>query len=277
MTKIEKSGSSIESVIAAFRQEHKIKDWELKYEVIKRPRSGFLGLFASKTAILSFELPQIEDRVRLFLQMMLSKMGVSFELVKARKEGKNIYLEIKGLKEPGFLIGKNGFMLETIQYYLNRVYDADRRLSNIYLDSDGYKERKDQQFLKPFLPMINETRHSGKALTLNPMQSSQRRVIHQYVQKQKGLRTLTIGDGDEKRIVVFSSKLSEKDVLNQNGEKQGKSSSATFKKTAAKGKQKLPQEQKTHPNIEDKPKKPKYYPNRRPPKRGDQRKKTEES
>lgn len=279
MTKIKKSGTSVEAVIAAFRKEHKIQDWELKYEILKKPRAGFLGLFASKTAVLSFDVPESEDRVRLFLQLLLQKMGINFENIKTRKEGKTVHLEIKGSKDSGFLIGKNGSMLETLQYYLNRVFDSDRRISIIYLDSEGYKEKKDQYFLKPFLPLIQETRHSGKALTLDPMQSSQRRIIHQYVKRQKGLRTLTIGDGDKKRIVVFSTKLSEQEVLNQSGVKTGKTGVKTPRRPVPKKKNPAIQEKKSSAVKKDKPSgtKPKYYPNRRPPQRGEQGRKKEES
>mgnify|MGYP001285263822 CR=1 FL=1 len=222
MTKIEKTGSSIESVIAAFRREHNIKDWELRFDVIKKPSSGFLGLFAQKTAVLSFELPELQDRVAMFLDMLLNKMGVGFDKIKTKKEGKSIYLEVAGCKDPGFFIGKNGSMLETIQFFLNRVFEGDRRLESIYLDAEGYREKKDSQFLRPFLPMIAKVRGSGKSLTLDPMSASDRRVIHRHVEGQNGLRTLTIGEGDKKRIVIFSSKQSEKEVLSQMGVKPSK-------------------------------------------------------
>lgn len=215
MTKIEKTGSSVESVIAAFRREHNIKDWELKYDIIKKPSSGLFGLFAQKTAVLRFELPEIQDRVRLFLQMLLSKMGVAYDKVISNKEGKSVYVEVKGCKDPGFFIGKNGSMLETVQFFLNRVFEGDRSLESVYLDAEGYRERRDSQFLRPFLPLIAKVRGSGKALTLDPMPASDRRVIHRHIEGQNGLRTLTIGEGEKKRIVIFSSRQSEKEALSQ--------------------------------------------------------------
>jgi len=227
MTKIEKTGSSVESVIAAFRREHNIKDWELRYDILKKPSSGIFGLFAQKTAVLRFELPEIQDRVGFFLEMLLTKMGVAYDKIKTKKDGKSIYLEVTGCKDPGFFIGKNGSMLETIQFFLNRVFEVDRSFDSIYLDAEGYRERRDSQFMRPFLPMIAKVRGSGKPLTLDPMNAADRRVIHRHIEGQNGLRTLTLGEGEKKRIVIFSSKQSEKEVLSQTGGKASKASSGS--------------------------------------------------
>jgi hypothetical protein len=47
------------------------------------------------------------------------------------------------------------------------------------------------------------------------MNASDRRIIHRFVEKDKALKTLTLGEGDMKRIVVFSANQSEKEVLSQ--------------------------------------------------------------
>jgi spoIIIJ-associated protein len=117
--------------------------------------------------------------------------------------------------ETGFIIGKNGSMLETIQYLVNRVFEGDRKLERIYLDADGYRERRESQFLNKYLPQINKIKIHGKALTLEPMSPGERRIIHRHIERERGLRTLTIGEGEQKRIVIFSSKQRESEVLQQ--------------------------------------------------------------
>lgn len=215
MTKIEKTGSSVEELVSAFRNENKIKDWELKYDIIKKPSAGFLGLFASKTAVVSFELPTLGERAASFLDQLLKKMGIPFSKIESKTEGKTIFLEIKGSKDSGFLIGKNGSMLETLQYFLNRIYENDRNLERIYVDVEGYRERREAIFLRQFLPLIKKVREQGKPQTLEPMNASDRRVIHRHIERDRGLRTLTIGEGEKKRIVIFPAKQNESEVLDQ--------------------------------------------------------------
>jgi spoIIIJ-associated protein len=215
MKTIEKSGTSIEELIAAFRSEYRIKDWELKYDILKKPSAGFFGLFANKTAAVRFQLPDIGERAAFLLSQLLNKMGIPFDKVNPKMEGKTVYLEITGSKDSGFLIGKNGSMLETLQFYVNRVYENNRELDRVYIDVDGYRERREAQFLRQFLPIIKKVREQGKPQTLDPMNAADRRVIHRHIERDRGLRTLTIGEGEKKRIVIFSAKQSESEVLNQ--------------------------------------------------------------
>jgi len=215
MNTIDKSGLSVEDIIREFRLEHNIRDHELKYEIIKKPSKGIFGLFANKLALVRFQVPESSDRVRLFTETLLKKMGISYSSINSKMEGKTLYLTIEGIVETGFIIGKNGSMLETIQYLVNRVFEGDRKLERIYLDADGYRERRESQFLHKYLPQINKIKVHGKALTLEPMSPGERRIIHRHIERDKGLRTLTIGDGENKRIVIFSSKQKESEVLQQ--------------------------------------------------------------
>ncbi|MBP7205224.1 MAG: Jag N-terminal domain-containing protein [Candidatus Cloacimonetes bacterium] len=215
MTSIEKTGTSIEAIIAAFRGEHRIKDWELKYDIVKKPSKGLFGLFANKTAIVRFELPTIGERAANFLSQLLNRMGIPFNQVLTKTEGKTVYLEIRGSEDSGLLIGKNGYMLETLQFLVNRVYETERDLDRIFLDVDGYRERREAQFLRQFQPLIKKVREQGKPQTLEPLNSTDRRVIHRHIERDRGLRTLTIGEGEMKRIVIFSSKQKESEALSQ--------------------------------------------------------------
>lgn len=217
---LEKTGSTVEELIRQYRKEHNIKDWELKYDIVSKPSAGFLGFIGKREAKVKFYLPEIEDRVRNFVETMLRKMGVGFSQIVSKTEGKTVYVEIKGCSDPGFLIGKNGTMLETLQFMVNRIYESDRKLDRVYLDSEGYRERREASFLKQFIPQFREVEKDGKPLTMEPMSSGDRRVIHRYIERSRGLKTLTVGEGDKKRVVVFSAKQSDKEVLAQS--KHGK-------------------------------------------------------
>ncbi len=233
MTTIDKSGTCIEDIISAFRKENNIQDWELKYEVLKKPSNGIFGLFASKTALVRFQLPDTADRAKLYTHSLLTKMGLGFDTITAKLEGKTLYLEINGCKDTGFLIGKNGNMLESIQFMVNRVFEYDRKIEKIYLDADGYRERREDFFFRQYLPLISKIKVHGKPLTLEPMSAGERRIIHRHVERDKGLRTLTIGEGEKKRIVIFSAKQSERDALSHSNAERGKPAPATAEEKSA--------------------------------------------
>ncbi len=213
MATIERSGASVEAVIRDYCKEFKVREWELRYDIVTRPSSGFLGFIGKRQAKLRFHQEELHERIRLFVEKLLSEMGVGFSKIKARKEGKSVYVDVVGCSDPGFLIGKNGNMLETIQFLANRSFEADRSLDRVFVDLDGYRERREQQFLRQYMPQIRTVEKNGKAVTLPLMNPADRRVIHRYIESNKGLKTLTVGEGEKKRVVVFHAKLSEKDAL----------------------------------------------------------------
>lgn len=213
METIERSGETIESVIRDYCKEFRIKEWELRYDIISRPSSGFLGFIGKRKAKLRFHQEELSERIRSFVEKLLSEMGVGFSQLKARRENKSVYVDVVGCNDPGFLIGKNGNMLETIQFLANRVFESDRSLERVYVDLDGYRERKEAQFLRQYMTQIRLVEKNGKAVTLPLMSPADRRVIHRYIESHKGLKTLTVGEGEKKRVVVFHAKLSEKDAL----------------------------------------------------------------
>ena len=48
--------------------------------------------------------------------------------------------------------------------------------------------------------VIDTVRHSE---TLEPMNPADRRLVHQYIEKQKELKTVTVGNGQNKRVVIM--------------------------------------------------------------------------
>ena len=203
MKSIDIKGTNLNEMISSYRKEHKIKDWELKYEILSKPSKGLFGLFGSKEAVIRFELPSSEDRVRLFLEHLLAYMDIKYDSIIIKTEQRTVYATINNSTDAGFLIGKNGNMLEQLQYLLNRVFENVPNLERIYLDTEDYRYRQEQTFIRNYIPMINKVKTTGKSITLEPMQSSDRRIIHKYVEGERTLKTLTIGDGDNRRIVIM--------------------------------------------------------------------------
>jgi spoIIIJ-associated protein len=205
MKNIEIKGNNLNEIISSFRKEHKIKDWELQYEVVSKPFKGLFGIFGNKQAVVRFSLPSSEERVKLFLEQLLAYMEIKYDNIKIKTEQKTVYATINNSSDAGFLIGKNGNMLEQLQYLINRVFENVPNLERVYLDTEDYRYRQEQTFIRAYIPIINKVKTTGKSVTLEAMQSGERRIIHKYVEGEKTLKTLTIGEGDSKRIVIMPS------------------------------------------------------------------------
>lgn len=156
--------------------------------------------------MLLIRLSDVTEVLKEFTITLLKKMKVDFEAVLVKKEGDSYFVSVVGAKEPGFVIGKEGRMLENLQYLLNRVYERETGQDKIYLDVDGYKERQEEKLIRRVKPLLERARTEQQSITLDPMNPAERRIIHKYVENDHHLRTLTVGEGRMKRIVVFPAK-----------------------------------------------------------------------
>ncbi|MBM4399638.1 MAG: KH domain-containing protein [Candidatus Cloacimonetes bacterium] len=219
MKQIEIKGSSPNEIISAFRKEHKIKDWELQYKIINESSVGLFGIFGRKQATVQFNLLTTEERIKLFVEKLLHKLEIRYEEIRTETDRKTVYVTIHNSSDAGFLIGKNGNMLEQLQYLINRIFENIHGLERIYIDTEDYRLRQEQTFLRSYLGDIKKVKTTGKSVTLEPMQSSERRIIHKYVESEPSLKTMTIGEGDSKRIVIMPANPPEKPAPKQRSEK----------------------------------------------------------
>ncbi|MDZ4122050.1 MAG: Jag N-terminal domain-containing protein, partial [Candidatus Cloacimonadaceae bacterium] len=116
MKTIEKSGNSIDELKSQFRAEYGLMEWELDYVVVDKGSSGFLGFIGKRQAVLRFNLPDPGERIHRFITELMEKLELGYGKIEVYAEGKTYYAIIHDCKDPGFLIGKNGSMLETLQY-----------------------------------------------------------------------------------------------------------------------------------------------------------------
>jgi spoIIIJ-associated protein len=222
MKDFERKGNSVAEIIAAFCREFQVKENQIRYQVVRESSPGFLGFIGKKQALVKIQLPEVEESIREFTQNLLQKMLTGFDSIIVKKDNDNYQVNILGATEPGFLIGKEGRMLDNIQYLLNRIFEKDAGLDHIYLDVDGYKERQEEKLLRRLTPLLERAKEKQQSITLDPMNPSERRIIHKYVEKDAQLRTLTVGDGKMKRIVIFPAKSKNQAAAqnrnNQNGQ-----------------------------------------------------------
>jgi len=205
-------GKSVSEILSQFAREKKINLDEIQYEVIDNGSPGFLGL-GRRPARVRILFSSVKERVSNFVEQLLHKLDLGFSEVRCKTEGKAVYVDIIEPSDPGFLIGKNGSILETLQFLVNRIFESSRDIERIYLDTENYRHRREKAFLNPYLPQFKQVKTTGKALTMEPMPAPQRRIIHRYIESDPFLRTLTVGEGDNKRIVVFSANQNEKEAL----------------------------------------------------------------
>lgn len=142
MKEIIRRGTSPEKVIAKFKKENNLSDSELEYVIEYKGSKGFLSLFGKKEAVVKFVVPTVEEKLIRYLATLLKHLDIKYKDIQINTEKNTYHTHIKGVDNPGFLIGKDGKMLASIEILLNKIVDdKEHRSDNVVLDIDNYKAR----------------------------------------------------------------------------------------------------------------------------------------
>jgi spoIIIJ-associated protein len=118
------------------------------------------------------------QRARETLELMLGHLGLVFEVEELEPAGRHV-LNIHS-RESARLIGRDGQVLEDLQYLLNRILNrGEEGVANVIVDVEGYRQKEKQDFLGRIRDLAEEVRRTGRPLVLAPMNSFDRRLVHQ--------------------------------------------------------------------------------------------------
>ena len=116
----------------------------------------------------------------------------------------NINILFSG-EDLGYLIGNHGKHLESLQYIFSLILrkrfpeDSNYR---VLIDVCGYKEERNKKIERFALQKADDARILGESMELPPMPASERRVVHMTLQMFDDLKTESIGEGMERRVVI---------------------------------------------------------------------------
>ncbi len=143
------------------------------------------------------------------LTELLAKMHVDAELVAELSEpddltGQRInVIEITG-DDLGMLIGPRGETLDSLQF-LTRLMVAHQlhRRAHFVLDIEGYRQRRQQALTRLAERMAEKATQRGTPVSLEPMSSYERRVIHMALRDSPDVYTESTGEGKYRKVRIF--------------------------------------------------------------------------
>ncbi len=149
------------------------------------------------------ELPDAPvERVRAILEVILDWFDHDGE-IEIRESDEEIKVSIEGDDDLGLLIGRHGQTIEAIQFICYRAafQHSDQR-KRVIVDAAGYRERRVEILEREAEAAVRRALDGGRPVPLSPMNSTERRVVHQYLKEQAGIETYSEGDEPDRRVVV---------------------------------------------------------------------------
>jgi spoIIIJ-associated protein len=114
-------------------------------------------------------------------------------------------LDVDG-EDLGLLIGRRGQTLASMQYLLNLICakKIGKRVA-FGVDVDGYRRRREESLVTLARRTASRVRGSGRSVTLEPMPPNERRIIHLALADDPDVVTVSIGEGEERKVAVTPS------------------------------------------------------------------------
>lgn len=147
------------------------------------------------------DINEAKNRVENFLKDWLSKVDESLKY-SIKVEDYTIMVDING-SAAGLLIGYRGETLNAMQTILSTI--ANRNFNDkirLILDIENYREKR-AKILEELAEKVSKTvLKNGKNITLEPMSAYERKIIHSKLQDNDKVETYSIGEGDNRRVVI---------------------------------------------------------------------------
>ncbi len=151
-----------------------------------------------------------------YIISVLSAMGCENITVKAAESDNSVYLQLDGDKL-GVVIGRRGETLDALQYLTSLSAHKEGGFLKVTLNIGNYREKRERTLTNLASKVAAQVLATGRNRTLEPMNPYERRIIHTAIQEIPGVESNSIGEGDNRRIVVSATGSDKKGGKPRNG------------------------------------------------------------
>ena len=145
---------------------------------------------------------QTKEACEKFLYDVLKTMGMEVSITSEIDEDGALSINMEG-DNMGILIGKRGQTLDSLQYLTNRVANKMQDgYVRVKLDTENYRQRRKETLENLAKNIAHKVKRTKKAVSLEPMNPYERRIIHSALQGDKYVSTHSEGEEPYRRVVV---------------------------------------------------------------------------
>jgi len=152
---------------------------------------------------------QTKDVIKKTIEELLQKMDFSAQ-VAISDEDDGIICDITTDTDSHFLIGQHGTNLQAVQHLARLMVrkNVPEKIRFI-LDVNSYRQQKNQSVVEQAQIAANEAISQHRAVIMKPMSTYERRIVHMELSKNPQVSTESVGEGEERKIVVKPADLTE--------------------------------------------------------------------
>lgn len=198
MEKYNYKGKKQEELLTKALEELNVTEKDVLYKITEEK----VGLLKSKRYVLDLvKIADITEYGKGILKKILDGFNIDAKIESKVREGVIKY-EIHS-DNNSILIGKNGRILNSLQVVLRQmIYNKLDLYPNIVIDIENYKEKQNYFLVKNAKKLAREVTLTKSDIKLDPMNSFDRRIIHEALQNFKYVKTESEGKEPHRYIVI---------------------------------------------------------------------------
>jgi spoIIIJ-associated protein len=144
----------------------------------------------------------MNETLKTIILDLLRHMGFDAEIYERQEEGRTVF-NVK-TRDAQLLIGKQGANLEALQYVVRILFrkkTGDDRFP-FAIDIDDYKDQRVLYLKDLARKAAHHVRETKKPVSLEPMQSYERRVVHSYLSLYNDLSSESVGVEPHRKLII---------------------------------------------------------------------------
>lgn len=197
------TGKTVEDAVMEAAIKLETTSSKLDYEILDKGSNGFLGIGSRPAKIRARKIMNAREKAEEFLDKVFAAMEiqVNVEITEDENE-KTMNIDLSG-DDMGVLIGKRGQTLDSLQYLVSLVVNKEEDdYIRVKVDTENYRQRRRDTLENLAKNISFKVKRTGKAVTLEPMNPYERRVIHSALQNDRYVETHSEGEEPYRRVVV---------------------------------------------------------------------------
>jgi spoIIIJ-associated protein len=146
------------------------------------------------------------DKIKALIKETIEKMGFSCQEIEIDQqniqEEETLILNIK-TPDSSFLIGQYGANLQSLQHIIRvLVREKLQERTRFILDVNSYRKEKNEAVVCLAKEVAEQAIREKRAVVMRPMSPYERRLVHMEFSENDQVQTESIGEGEERKVVI---------------------------------------------------------------------------
>jgi len=146
-----------------------------------------------------------DNAIKDTVKELIEKMGfiVEVEIKYEQEDDQETTICNVRANESSFLIGQHGVNLQALQHIARVLVrkKLDTRI-RFTLDVNSYRQERNRSIIKFAQSVAAEAVSEKRSIVLRPMTPYERRIVHMELSKNDQIKTESIGEGEERKVVI---------------------------------------------------------------------------